>query len=326
MKLYIIGNGFDIAHEIKTSYWNFRCYMERYAEDFLLEFEKLYGFYPFDPDDYHITQKMQKKVIKLREESLYHELWKSFELGLGQPDEGEIQSFCDSAVESLQDLESGPVQIEDTLNECFDEQFRFVEKLQKYLLLWIKQVRLHKAMVKKKELLNNHDDLFLTFNYTPTLERIYHISPSQICHIHGGIPPYCTELPVIGHGNRAEIESRRKMQKECDEVFDEGGASINKAFADFYQRTYKNTDQAMQRNIYFFDRIKGVEEIIVIGHSLGNVDIPYFSEILNRAGIEKMWTIYYHCESEIVDMEQSIRAIGIINYRLAPSSGFWDLG
>ena len=39
MKLYIIGNGFDQAHDLKTSYWDFRCYLERYAEDFLIEFE-----------------------------------------------------------------------------------------------------------------------------------------------------------------------------------------------------------------------------------------------------------------------------------------------
>ena len=36
-KLYVIGNGFDRGHGLKTSYWNFREYLEKYEEDFLVQ-------------------------------------------------------------------------------------------------------------------------------------------------------------------------------------------------------------------------------------------------------------------------------------------------
>ncbi|KAI4447639.1 hypothetical protein C823_002158 [Eubacterium plexicaudatum ASF492] len=39
-ELYIIGNGFDKGHGLKTSYWNFREYLEKYEEDFLVQMEK----------------------------------------------------------------------------------------------------------------------------------------------------------------------------------------------------------------------------------------------------------------------------------------------
>ena len=35
--LFVIGNGFDRAHGLKTSYWDFRKYLEKYAEDFLVQ-------------------------------------------------------------------------------------------------------------------------------------------------------------------------------------------------------------------------------------------------------------------------------------------------
>ena len=39
MKLYIIGNGFDIAHKLPTNYWDFRKYLEYVDYGFLNAFE-----------------------------------------------------------------------------------------------------------------------------------------------------------------------------------------------------------------------------------------------------------------------------------------------
>lgn len=46
--LFVIGNGFDRAHGLKTSYWDFRKYLEKYAEDFLVQMENLYSIAPFE--------------------------------------------------------------------------------------------------------------------------------------------------------------------------------------------------------------------------------------------------------------------------------------
>lgn len=47
-KLFIIGNGFDKAHGLKTSYWDFRNYLEKYAEGFLIRLENMYNIAPFE--------------------------------------------------------------------------------------------------------------------------------------------------------------------------------------------------------------------------------------------------------------------------------------
>ena len=323
MKLYVIGNGFDLAHGLKTSYWDFRTYLKKYAEDLLMEFEKLYGFYPFHPHDGHLSENKQRELVRQRDNILYEELWRDFEFSLGHADETEIQGICETAVDSMQYLESGPVQIEDTLREYFDEQFEFVVKLQDYLLKWVKQVRLHKAFVKNRELDHNKRDLFLTFNYTPTLERIYGINSTQICHIHGGIPPYCHSAPIIGHGNKETIKQREQWRKECDEIFDEGGASTNQAFVNFYRQTLKDTDKTLAMNSSFFGKIKDVSQVLVIGHSLGNVDMPYFEEVLRRTDAGTPWEVFYFNKSEKPQMEKTLRKIGVDNLCMDTAEDFW---
>ena len=46
MKLYIIGNGFDLAHELPTSYWDFRSFLKLAPPAFLEAIEEHYDLYP----------------------------------------------------------------------------------------------------------------------------------------------------------------------------------------------------------------------------------------------------------------------------------------
>lgn len=319
-KLYVIGNGFDLQHGIKSSYWDFRRYLEKYADEFLLKLEEIYGFYPFDDD--HLDSKTIKRITKHKEADLYTYLWKSFEESLGKPNEDEIESVCYAAVESMKDIEFGD--ISGSLNHYFEAQFRFIAKLQKYVLMWAKQIRLHKVKVLKKSFQNNNIDLFLTFNYTPVLERIYGISSNQICHIHGGIPPYCSQKPILGHGNQDAIQKHLQWQNESINAFDEGNASVQKAFVNFFQRTLKDTNNALLINSYFFDQLQDVEEVIVIGHSIGDVDIPYFKEIIENIDSSTHWIVYYYDENERNPLEESIRKIGVTSISMESSSSFWN--
>ena len=51
MKLFIIGNGFDIGHNLPTRYWDFRNYLEIHYPDFLYDFEQHYHIYPSMPEE-----------------------------------------------------------------------------------------------------------------------------------------------------------------------------------------------------------------------------------------------------------------------------------
>ncbi|WP_206460546.1 AbiH family protein [Anaerovorax sp. IOR16] len=43
MNLFVIGNGFDKAHSLKTDYINFRDFLYETDPDFLSSFEEAYG-------------------------------------------------------------------------------------------------------------------------------------------------------------------------------------------------------------------------------------------------------------------------------------------
>ena len=47
MTLYILGNGFDLAHKLPTAYWDFRTYLKSAHPEFLEAFEEHYDIYPF---------------------------------------------------------------------------------------------------------------------------------------------------------------------------------------------------------------------------------------------------------------------------------------
>lgn len=124
--LYIIGNGFDKAHGLKTSYWDFRTYLESTHWEFLQAFEKLYGFEPLDDLDPYVPEG-----AKLRwEKMLQGELWSRLEDNMGHPNIAQMENFSDCIVDDL-DLDSGNVGIRDTLDEYWRREYDDGKKLQK---------------------------------------------------------------------------------------------------------------------------------------------------------------------------------------------------
>lgn len=80
-RMLIVGNGFDLEHGLKTTYWDFREYLEENHLDFLIAFEKMYNFYPIDFGDPYVGKDAQRK----REETVYNMLWEKFEELMGKP-------------------------------------------------------------------------------------------------------------------------------------------------------------------------------------------------------------------------------------------------
>ena len=95
--LYIIGNGFDLAHGVDTCYWNFRTFPEREHWEFLLRFEALYGIQPLDDTEYGYTKEAQKRW----ETRVNKNLWSEFERFMARPD---IQSMLSIAALTVYDM------------------------------------------------------------------------------------------------------------------------------------------------------------------------------------------------------------------------------
>ncbi|MBQ8536150.1 MAG: hypothetical protein IJ461_01930, partial [Clostridia bacterium] len=81
--LYVIGNGFDIAHGLQTSYWNFREFLEEHDWQFLENFEKIYGFPQVDVNDPYTNVTAWRNY-------LYDYLWGSLEEKMSLVDTDDI--------------------------------------------------------------------------------------------------------------------------------------------------------------------------------------------------------------------------------------------
>lgn len=322
--LYVIGNGFDLAHGLKTSYWNFRNYLRKYAEEFYVKLESHYGYEQLDLDDYYNCPN-SKKAMKERDERLYKVFWKNIEESLGDANEDSMLNSSESIVNSLY-LENGLIGIKDTMDAYWKKQYSFIEQLQDYVFKWAKQICLHKCVPLCTELFNNENDLFLTFNYTNVLEKIYKIPSTNILHIHGGLPPYCYEKPVLGHGNYDAIEVCKENIENAEHEFDEAASSIYGAIADFYRNTLKDTYKILSNNLSFFNKLGNIDNIKVIGHSFGQVDYPYFQQIISNNNNNAEWFVYYYNNNEKEYFQKVMLDLGINQDKvhILCSEEFWN--
>lgn len=311
MKLFVIGNGFDLAHGLKTSYGDFRDYLEEENLGFLSSLEAMYGVVIGDWID-RIDEDVWKEGIK-------EYLWQDFESNLANIDETIIYNGEDIDL----GLESGDIGVEDTLDEYWEGQYSFIEELNKYVMSWIKQVDIYTDRITN--LINAEtNDKFITFNYTLLLEYVYNVDERNILHIHGSIDEN-DYTPVIGHGNQEKINEMLKVAIEAEEKYHEKRCSIYNAVANYYRRTLKNVPQFLYNNRSFFDSFNDVNKIFIIGHSLGEVDMPYFEEIRNNVSEDTIWNVYYYKECDMVTYRNRIISIGVNeeNIRMLHTSNFF---
>lgn len=151
------------------------------------------------------------------------------------------------------------------------------------------------------------ESIFLNFNYTLTLEEVYKIPCENILHIHGDIEKNYDSL-IFGH-NEELIEMPE---------IDENGYSTRTIISDsenvskspFYA-FQKPVKEIISENLNFFESLKGIEEIIILGHSLNSIDIPYFQEIVNQTNNNIEWKVSFYEENEKKTHLSKLQEIGI---------------
>ncbi|MDH2473522.1 bacteriophage abortive infection AbiH family protein [Clostridium perfringens] len=299
MKLFIIGNGFDLAHGLKTSYYDFRSYLDEENWEFLSSLESMYGLSIGGWMD-HASEEIIKDVLE-------KVLWENFESNLSNIDETIIYDGEDIEL----GLEGGDIGVEDTLDDYWEDQYEFVKRLNDYLVDWVKQIDISNIFKKTNMISEFSNDKFITFNYTLVLESIYNIDKYDILHIHGSLDKN-DNLPIIGHGDKEKVNEMREIAREAKEEYNEKKYSIYNAIANYCERTLKDVDEFISMNRSFFNNLNEIDEIYVIGHSLGDVDMPYFNEILRNVGDNTRWYVHYHrAEDEENYRETLINTVGV---------------
>lgn len=304
MRLYVIGNGFDRAHNLPTRYWDFRTYLAQHYPDFLSSFEENYDIYQ------GMTDEQKGKL-----------LWNALETNLANIREDVI---IEDAIHIEMGLESGDVGIEGTLRDYFEEQFDYIKKLEIYLKQWVRTIRIRDLNRFTSKLDNSNNDVFVTFNYTAVLETIYRINEENVIHIHGSLRDNADD-PILGHGNSNRIEDIKGRRNHAVIKADEKESSICYVLQDYYQTTYKNVSNYMHK----LNRLvtKKFDEVIVLGHSIAGVDLPYFKRLDEITSKKLKWRVCYFDKDEKRDMFEALKSQGISSKRIEMfhSSEFYDL-
>lgn len=146
---------------------------------------------------------------------------------------------------------------------------------------------------------------YLTFNYTDTLERLYHIPEQQVLHIHGRASK--REKLIVGHNQMIDPseywddkldvrENNERMQRLMD-------------MNDLCKPVY----EIMSRNEDFFQGLYTVHDVHIIGHSCDEIDYPYFEKVKESVSKDVKWHFNPHQEKDAKNMVRLIDSIGI-NY------------
>lgn len=278
--LYVVGNGFDLWHGLPTSYNHFYDFAQKVLDE-------ISDYYQLDFSTSQPWCDFENSLGKFNWEAFYNE---------NNHIDPNDEDFRPSFVFSLEDDLSNQTDLHvEAVRECFQN--------------WIEDIDISEAT---GQLAISKNSLFLCFNYTSTLEYIYSIDVDRILYIHGNAES-SAEL-IFGHGEMIVEEPE----------FDERGESNRTMFSDVERAAKyplyafkKPVDDILEKNKFFFNSLSMLEEIIVIGHSLNKIDLPYIKKIA-RVALNAKWKVcLYHSRDETEYKEKLISCgvpLGKINF------------
>ena len=294
--LFVLGNGFDLAHNLPTR---------------------------FDPDFKNIARKYEQDNFWDLYQTRENDIWSDFENLLGCPDFNTLEEIFDGYApdylsERESDRDSIIYQVE--LNgKLQDALYEFADKADNSL----RNIRINSLIEQILDL----DGYYITFNYTHTLEEIYDIPFEQILHIHGevgennlalGYPKgkftpqkYRYDVRYKGYGPYNEIEIEDYINGIEDYY-------VRTAYAELINKCKsfcKEIKMDLLKDFLNKNQCK-IEEIIVYGHSCA-IDFEYFS-YLNTRYSNAYWKFYVRGseqESNVCCLikEYSIKNADIVN-------------
>lgn len=301
-KLFIIGNGFDLYHGLKTDYQEFGKFLQ---QNYLRLYEKMSEYYEVGDDS---------------------SLWGEFESALGEFD---YSSLEDKFSEFMPNYGGDNFREADRYDLEFyirEELGFLVKELKLAFNEWMSN--LDRKVSKEVSLLKlEANSIYLNFNYTDVLVKTYLIDPLNVTYIHNSISD---EDLLFGHGWNPKNWSQKRSVKMPEDLSnderelwlqeqaDNYDYSVDRGYIaidDFFSEIYKNCDDVMANHKEFFSGLSRIDEIYILGHSLSCVDIPYFEFIVDN--IDKSivrWNISWHSPGEEADFKNKLINLGVSKY------------
>ncbi|MEJ1341193.1 MAG: bacteriophage abortive infection AbiH family protein [Candidatus Sedimenticola sp. (ex Thyasira tokunagai)] len=299
-RLYIVGNGFDLYHGFKTRYIDFANYLKSVNKELL---DLLYKYYFLECSE-DLWSNFEESLANLDQESLLDDMGNYLPPSISSDDfrDRDWHSFSIEVNSKVGMLTNG-----------LREEFR------KFILNATSFVNFG----EDGRLRLDPDAIYLSFNYSDTLESIYKIPGSRILYIHGKAKDSSNKI-ILGHGadpdqfkvkpqevpmglSDAEMERWYEyMSDQYDYAYEQG---VEEIFS-YFLESFKNSQQVIADNLEFFSKLKSVKDVYVLGHSLADVDQPYFHKLVDSVHSKCNWNMSYF-GSEFQEKLSTLNSLGI---------------
>ncbi|SDT95686.1 bacteriophage abortive infection AbiH family protein [Geopseudomonas guangdongensis] len=282
--LYVIGNGFDLHHGLPTQYKNFKAFLNMVDRQV---FDWIDTYVPADED------------------------WSDLELALADMDTESVVSDLTGFLASYADEDWSDAGHHDFQYEVDRVATGLSKTLQSRFGDWIRSIVVPDCS-PIHQLLGTLDRnaIYLTFNYTSTLSKLYDVPAENILYIHGEGAEPGSEL-ILGHAWTPD--ERTSLQKGLDgESADHRVMEALGRLDDYFEQTFKPSEQIIKLNADFFSNLRSVTHVTVLGHSLSSVDKAYFLamvEALERRPV--IWTVAVRSHDDDTHKIQCLNDFGV---------------
>lgn len=280
--LYVIGNGFDLMHGVRSSYYEFGSTLGKHSNiRFILE-----------------------KYIEV------DDLWADFEGALAKINvEAMSQPYILDVMLDMMDAYDEDAQAADffaAAEMAASPATELSSELKDRFTKWIDSLKVNtddrplKGIIQKGK--------FLDFNYTEFVEELYGVQRSDVCYIHGcrrkqkGEP---REELILGHQPHAsdpqfdfeeDWSGINLSGNRAQMIYDAQQVALRE-IVDADDDLTKHCDKIIAAHKSFFEAISDVDKVITIGHSLYPVDWDYFAEVIKRNKDKERINWYFGCFS-----------------------------
>lgn len=260
-KLYIMGNGFDLHYGLKTR-----------TDDFL---------------DYLKQERVYNEIDDAVEVFAgYGVNWSNFEEDIAYIDFNEIEENQLEYPDYLSDHESDRDGCIFNMREYLNSLYAAIHNALRKMVYKADTTELAKDMEFSLE------DAIICFNYTSTIEKVAKVLPLiPIFCIHGCA--YKNEELILGY-KEAQTDYRfdKYSSPEDGNYYVESQLEEMRRF--YYSLKKKRKDCEL---LVFIENLKNIDEVVVLGHSIGSVDAPYF-ELINQRLNPRVWNISYYDDND----------------------------
>jgi len=287
---------------------------EKEPKHFMGDFFYLDSITPHDQEKHRFFEAISKYIPE-------YDLWNSFEDALGILDDEQVQND-----NSCYYIDYGDENWRDSANHDYQymigEDLSFASDIPKYFSEWITKISTQALPIVSPQIINKNC-LFLNFNYTDTLEKVYGIPTNRITYIHGNA--LRGDKLILGHHDDTLFQekplpvfnSEEEWELYCDNQ--NGDFRIGEAkqiIEEYFKETYKNTSSIIRHNHFFFEALPPTDEIYILGHSLSAIDFDYFVEVRKFVSPTCKWYISYYSQDDFYKAQNLVKALGLQSYQL----------